>query len=119
MLQRSPMWSGAAAEHADAAGVPDADQVRCTRSCAAASSTSRSPATSSSTGRCVLRRRGRRSGHPEEREAEYEFRWEAGGLSLYTSFADLIFNQEANDVARLPGAQGPRHDQRIRRPPTS
>lgn len=37
---------------------------------------------------------------PEEREAEYDFRWTAGGLSLYTSFTDLIFNQEANDTLR-------------------
>lgn len=37
---------------------------------------------------------------PEEREAEYNFRWEAGGLSLYTSFADLLFSQEANDTLR-------------------
>lgn len=36
----------------------------------------------------------------EEREAEYDFRWEAGGLSYYTSFADLLFNQEANDTLR-------------------
>lgn len=37
---------------------------------------------------------------PAEREAEYDFRWEAGGLSYYTSFADLLFNQEANDTLR-------------------
>lgn len=37
---------------------------------------------------------------PEEREAEYDFRWNAGGLSYYMSFADLLFNQEANDTLR-------------------
>ncbi|HEY1970271.1 MAG TPA: NAD(P)/FAD-dependent oxidoreductase [Pseudonocardia sp.] len=35
-----------------------------------------------------------------EREAEYEFRWRAGGLSFYASFADLLFDQAANDTLR-------------------
>ena len=35
---------------------------------------------------------------PEERLAEYEARWNHGGLSFYTSFADLLVNQEANDT---------------------
>lgn len=38
---------------------------------------------------------------PAEREAEYDFRWQAGGLSLYTSFADLLFNQDANNTLRV------------------
>ena len=35
---------------------------------------------------------------PEERQAEYDARWKFGGLSYYTSFADLLVNQEANDT---------------------
>jgi cyclohexanone monooxygenase len=37
---------------------------------------------------------------PEEREAEYEFRWNAGGLCYYMSFADLLFDRAANDTLR-------------------
>ncbi len=33
---------------------------------------------------------------PEEREAEFERRWQAGGLTFYTSFSDLATNLEAN-----------------------
>lgn len=33
---------------------------------------------------------------PEEREAEFEYRWQAGGLVFYTSFSDLTTNLEAN-----------------------
>lgn len=33
---------------------------------------------------------------PEERRAEYEFRWEAGGLHFYSSYVDLLFDEEAN-----------------------
>ena len=36
----------------------------------------------------------------DERAAEYEFRWRAGGLSYYMSFADLLFDQAANDTLR-------------------
>ena len=35
---------------------------------------------------------------PEERQREYEFRWAAGGLCLYTSYADLLVSPEANDT---------------------
>jgi len=35
---------------------------------------------------------------PEERQREYEHRWEAGGLSYYTSFVDLMVNREANET---------------------
>jgi cyclohexanone monooxygenase len=34
----------------------------------------------------------------EERQREYEYRWEAGGLSYYTSFVDLMVNREANET---------------------
>lgn len=34
---------------------------------------------------------------PEQREAEYEFRWQSGGLSFYTSFKDLLFDREMNE----------------------
>ena len=37
---------------------------------------------------------------PEEREAEYEFRWKSGGLCFYMSFADLLFDRAANDTLR-------------------
>jgi len=33
---------------------------------------------------------------PEQREAEFERRWKAGGLTFYTSYADLLTNVEAN-----------------------
>lgn len=33
---------------------------------------------------------------PEEREAEYEKRWAAGGLYFYCSFVDLLVDKEAN-----------------------
>ena len=34
---------------------------------------------------------------PEQRRAEYEFRWKSGGLSFYTSFKDLLFDPEMNE----------------------
>jgi cation diffusion facilitator CzcD-associated flavoprotein CzcO len=37
---------------------------------------------------------------PEERRAEYDFRWGSGGLCFYMSFADLLFDQAANDTLR-------------------
>jgi cyclohexanone monooxygenase len=33
---------------------------------------------------------------PEERRAEYEFRWKSGGLCFYNSYTDLLFSEEAN-----------------------
>ncbi len=36
---------------------------------------------------------------PEERESEYERRWQRGGLAMYGAYADLLFNQESNDTA--------------------
>jgi cyclohexanone monooxygenase len=36
---------------------------------------------------------------PEEREAEYEARWQRGGLSIYGSYADILTNPEANQTA--------------------
>lgn len=36
---------------------------------------------------------------PEEREAEYESRWQRGGLSFYGSFADLLSDPAANETA--------------------
>jgi cation diffusion facilitator CzcD-associated flavoprotein CzcO len=33
----------------------------------------------------------------EERQAAFERRWQAGGLSMYTAFNDLLFNKEANE----------------------
>lgn len=35
---------------------------------------------------------------PEERQAEYERRWAAGGLSFMGSYGDLMFNQDSNDT---------------------
>ena len=35
----------------------------------------------------------------EERRAEYEDRWEQGGLPFLGAFADLLFSKEANDTA--------------------
>ncbi len=35
---------------------------------------------------------------PEERQAEYEYRWNLGGLYLYTSYQDLFSNPEANET---------------------
>lgn len=35
---------------------------------------------------------------PEERHAEYEKRWQAGGLYFYTSFVDLLANTESNET---------------------
>ncbi|WP_454117063.1 flavin-containing monooxygenase [Microbacterium aurum] len=32
----------------------------------------------------------------EEREAEFEYRWRAGGLTFYTSYADLLTDDDAN-----------------------
>ena len=34
-----------------------------------------------------------------ERQAEYERRWQRGGLCIYGAYADLFFNPEANDTA--------------------
>jgi cyclohexanone monooxygenase len=36
---------------------------------------------------------------PEERLAEYEDRWRQGGLPFLGAFADMIFNQDANETA--------------------
>lgn len=36
---------------------------------------------------------------PEERQREFERRWEKGGFDYLASYKDLIFNQEANDAA--------------------
>jgi cyclohexanone monooxygenase len=36
---------------------------------------------------------------PEERQREYEKRWQRGGACMLGAFADLIVNQEANDTA--------------------
>ena len=36
---------------------------------------------------------------PEERRAEYERRWQRGGLPFMAAFADLMFNPEANQTA--------------------
>jgi cation diffusion facilitator CzcD-associated flavoprotein CzcO len=36
---------------------------------------------------------------PAEREREYEARWAQGGVTFMGSFADLLFNQAANDTA--------------------
>jgi len=36
---------------------------------------------------------------PGERECEYERRWQKGGLAMYGAYADLLFNNEANDTA--------------------
>ncbi|MEE8303704.1 MAG: NAD(P)/FAD-dependent oxidoreductase, partial [Candidatus Tectomicrobia bacterium] len=36
---------------------------------------------------------------PEERQREFETRWEKGGFGYLASYKDLIFNQEANDAA--------------------
>jgi cation diffusion facilitator CzcD-associated flavoprotein CzcO len=35
----------------------------------------------------------------EERQREYEFRWERGGLSFLGSFSDLLVDRQANDTA--------------------
>ena len=35
----------------------------------------------------------------EEREREYQARWEQGGLGFIGTFGDLLFNQDANDTA--------------------
>ncbi|MBL6752168.1 MAG: NAD(P)/FAD-dependent oxidoreductase [Nevskia sp.] len=35
---------------------------------------------------------------PEEREREYEYRWNLGGLYFYTSYADLFDNRQANET---------------------
>ncbi len=37
--------------------------------------------------------------NPEERQREFESRWQAGGLPFMGSYSDLIFNREANDAA--------------------
>jgi cation diffusion facilitator CzcD-associated flavoprotein CzcO len=36
---------------------------------------------------------------PDEQRAEYEARWEKGGLGLLGAFGDLLVNREANDTA--------------------
>ncbi|MEK6443930.1 flavin-containing monooxygenase [Pseudonocardia sp. T1-2H] len=36
----------------------------------------------------------------EERQKEYEYRWKSGGLSYYTSYTDLLFEEEANKTLR-------------------
>jgi cyclohexanone monooxygenase len=36
---------------------------------------------------------------PEERQQEYEARWNRGGLAFMTAFSDLIINKDANDTA--------------------
>jgi len=36
---------------------------------------------------------------PQERQAEYERRWQRGGTCMYGAFADLLVNQETNDTA--------------------
>lgn len=36
----------------------------------------------------------------QERRDEYEMRWSSGGLCLYASFTDLLFDEEANDTLR-------------------
>ena len=36
---------------------------------------------------------------PEELRAECERRWQLGGLYFYGTFADMLINQEANDIA--------------------
>ena len=37
---------------------------------------------------------------PEEREAEFERRWEKGGLAFLAAFSDLVFDDDANGTAR-------------------
>ena len=36
---------------------------------------------------------------PEEREREYQYRWDVGGLYFYTSYTDLLMSEEANETA--------------------
>jgi cyclohexanone monooxygenase len=36
---------------------------------------------------------------PEERQSTYEARWNYGGLGMMGSFADLLYNKQANDTA--------------------
>ncbi len=36
---------------------------------------------------------------PEERQREYELRWQRGGLGFATAFSDLLRSREANDTA--------------------
>ncbi len=36
---------------------------------------------------------------PEERKAEFERRWEEGGLCMYGVYADIFLNKESNDTA--------------------
>ena len=36
---------------------------------------------------------------PEEREAEFERRWNDGGLCMYGAYADIFVNKESNDTA--------------------
>ena len=35
---------------------------------------------------------------PEEREREYQYRWDLGGLYYYTCYSDLLMNEEANET---------------------
>jgi cyclohexanone monooxygenase len=37
---------------------------------------------------------------PTEREEEYEYRWNSGGLCYYTSYTDLLFDEHANATLR-------------------
>ena len=36
---------------------------------------------------------------PEERAAEFERRWQTGGVAFLGSFIDLLFNEQANEIA--------------------
>ena len=36
---------------------------------------------------------------PDQRQAEYEQRWQNGGLCIYGAFADIFINKESNDTA--------------------
>jgi cation diffusion facilitator CzcD-associated flavoprotein CzcO len=36
---------------------------------------------------------------PEERERQYEARWQRGGLGFITAYGDLLLNRDANDTA--------------------
>lgn len=35
----------------------------------------------------------------DDRDSEYERRWQRGGLAMYGAYADLLFNKESNDTA--------------------
>ena len=36
---------------------------------------------------------------PEQRAAEFERRWQTGGVAFLGSFIDLLFNEQANEIA--------------------